>query len=310
MISRTLAGPPGCLGPTSSRCAADDARRTLEVLGNAGFETMEADPAWLYKAVKDDVLVDVIFMSDGRVVLDDEMMARAVSETVQGVEVPVIPPEDLIVIKALVHREATARHWYDALALLERVQPRGRGLARPPDLLLPLARPLKPLRDVPDFRAQPIRVHPQRFEPAAQLQEARQIVLQGERVLQRRTEGVDLGAQPLGVFRGRAELRLRASLDAGHGLGLLVQCGEHGRQPLQGLDARLEVGHGLLRFRDRLGELPQVLRGVARAVHQRFERDALPLHLGEDRAKFGGELLGRGLLPEYPPGGHDEALRR
>lgn len=98
----------------------DDARRTLEVLAEAGFETREADPAWLYKALKDEVLVDVIFMSDGRVVLDEEMAARAVPETVQGVEVPVIPPEDLVVIKALVHREATGRHWYDALALLDR----------------------------------------------------------------------------------------------------------------------------------------------------------------------------------------------
>ena len=97
-----------------------DNRRALDVLEAAGFTTQETDPEWLYKALKDQVLVDVIFRSSGSVVLDDEMVSRARRTTVAGAEVPVIPAEDLIVIKALVFKERAPRHWYDALALLQR----------------------------------------------------------------------------------------------------------------------------------------------------------------------------------------------
>jgi hypothetical protein len=98
----------------------DDARRALRALTAAGFETREADPGWLYKAIKDDVLVDVIFLSDGRVVLDEEMMRRVRLVAAEGTRLPVIGAEDLIVIKALVHKERSPRHWFDALALLRR----------------------------------------------------------------------------------------------------------------------------------------------------------------------------------------------
>lgn len=83
----------------------EDNRLVLDVLEDAGFITRETDPSWLYKALKDEVLVDVIFRSDGRVVLDDEMVSRARTTEVAGAKVPVIPAEDLIVIKALVFKE-------------------------------------------------------------------------------------------------------------------------------------------------------------------------------------------------------------
>lgn len=98
----------------------EDARRTLRVLASEGYETQETDPQWLYKALKENVLVDVIFLSDGQVVLDREMAARARPAEVEGIRLPVIGPEDLIVIKALVHKERSPRHWFDALALLRR----------------------------------------------------------------------------------------------------------------------------------------------------------------------------------------------
>lgn len=97
-----------------------DNRRALDVLEAAGFTTQETDPLWIYKALKDDVLVDVIFRSAGRVELDDEMVARARISEVPGARVPVISAEDLIVVKALVFKERAPRHWYDALALLQR----------------------------------------------------------------------------------------------------------------------------------------------------------------------------------------------
>jgi predicted nucleotidyltransferase len=98
----------------------DDARRTLSVLEDAGFTTQETDPEWLFKGLKDDVLVDVIFRSSGRIFLDDEMVARAQVVQIDGLPVPVVSPEDLVVIKALVHKERAPRHWFDALALLRR----------------------------------------------------------------------------------------------------------------------------------------------------------------------------------------------
>jgi hypothetical protein len=98
----------------------EDAGRALETLGAAGFATQKTDQRWLYKGVKDQVLVDVIFLSDGQVILDDEMLRRAREADLEGVQVPTISPEDLIVIKALVHKERSPRHWFDALALLRR----------------------------------------------------------------------------------------------------------------------------------------------------------------------------------------------
>jgi hypothetical protein len=97
-----------------------DNHLALDVLASAGFATQETDPEWLYKALKDDVLVDIIFRSSGSVILDKEMVSRARRTTVAGAQVPVIPAEDLIVIKALVFKERAPRHWYDALALLQR----------------------------------------------------------------------------------------------------------------------------------------------------------------------------------------------
>jgi hypothetical protein len=98
----------------------DDAGRTLEAFRSAGFRTQETNPAWLSKALKDRVLVDVIFVSAGGVLLDEEMVARARHAHVEGCRVPVIAAEDLVVIKALVHKEHSSRHWFDALALLRR----------------------------------------------------------------------------------------------------------------------------------------------------------------------------------------------
>jgi predicted nucleotidyltransferase len=98
----------------------DDAAAALRALSGAGFQTQQTDPGWLFKALKDEVLVDVIFLSDGRVFLDDEMVRRARSVSVQDIRLPVMAAEDLIVIKALVHKERSPWHWFDALALLRR----------------------------------------------------------------------------------------------------------------------------------------------------------------------------------------------
>ena len=96
----------------------EDARHVLDVLGRAGFDTEERFPHWLYKGWKDGILVDIIFRSSGDIYLDDEMLARATEGEYKGRRFRLIPPEDLLVIKAIVHDEHMPRHWHDALGIV------------------------------------------------------------------------------------------------------------------------------------------------------------------------------------------------
>jgi predicted nucleotidyltransferase len=95
-----------------------DASRALDVLAERGFAIQETNDHWLYKAIKRGVLVDLIFKAMGDIYLDDEMLARAAIKEFKGRSIRVIPPEDLIVIKAVIHDEETPRHWYDALSIV------------------------------------------------------------------------------------------------------------------------------------------------------------------------------------------------
>ena len=96
----------------------EDASRSLAALADRGYEVEETYPDWLFKAFKDDIMVDLIFKSSRGILLDDEMIERAQVIDFKGVPVQVIPPDDLIVIKAVVHDEHMPRHWHDALAVL------------------------------------------------------------------------------------------------------------------------------------------------------------------------------------------------
>ena len=96
----------------------ESARLTLEALEASGFTTEETDPRWLFKGFKDDILVDVIFRSTGDIYLDEEMLAHARVEDVQGCAARVIAPEDLLIIKALTADEHMPHHWHDALGVI------------------------------------------------------------------------------------------------------------------------------------------------------------------------------------------------
>lgn len=117
-VVAALAGRPRFTHDLDVLVKGEDARPALAALEEAGFVTDATEPQWLFKAVKDGVLVDVIFRSSGDVLLDDEMLERATDRDFEGVKVRAIPIEDFIIIKALAHKEDTGRHWYDALALL------------------------------------------------------------------------------------------------------------------------------------------------------------------------------------------------
>ena len=98
----------------------EDAGRTLQALAGNGFRTEQTFPDWLYKAFKHDVMVDVIFKSVGGILLDEEMLDRARTDEFQGHRLRIMAPEDLLVIKAIVHDEHMPRHWHDALAIVSR----------------------------------------------------------------------------------------------------------------------------------------------------------------------------------------------
>jgi len=96
----------------------EDSRRSLQSLERAGFETSELNPHWIFKGIRGSVLVDVLFTLKGDIRLDDEMLERAPVRTFLGVDIPLLPPEDLIIVKAIVFDEETPRHWYDALGMI------------------------------------------------------------------------------------------------------------------------------------------------------------------------------------------------
>jgi len=117
-LASSALGRPRCSADVDLLVRPRDAARALDALAAHGFDTEETNPHWLYKATKRGVLVDLLFKGPRDVYLDDSMLARARVMPVLGKAIRVVPPEDLLVMKALVHDEETPRHWHDALALI------------------------------------------------------------------------------------------------------------------------------------------------------------------------------------------------
>lgn len=95
-----------------------DAAPALEALKAKGFDTQQTYPDWLFKGVKKGVLVDLIFRTSGDIYLDEQMIERSREEQIDSIKVRMISPEDLLIIKAIVHEEHLPRHWHDALGLI------------------------------------------------------------------------------------------------------------------------------------------------------------------------------------------------
>jgi hypothetical protein len=62
--------------------------------------------------------VDIVFRSKGDIYFDEEMQAHCRLVDYHGRKIPVVSPEDLIIIKCAVHYEGGPHHWHDALAIL------------------------------------------------------------------------------------------------------------------------------------------------------------------------------------------------
>ena len=95
-----------------------DARPAVEALEAAGFEAKPSQHNWLVKCVRDRVLVDLIFTAKGGIYLDEEMLARVRTLDYRGVQVRVVPAEDLVVMKAIASDQDTPRYWHDALGII------------------------------------------------------------------------------------------------------------------------------------------------------------------------------------------------
>ncbi len=100
----------------------EDAEASLDVLASKGFRTEKTNPNWLFKAFKNDVLVDLVFQSQGGIYFDKEMQERASLVPYHGRMIRVVSPEDLVIIKVAVHSEEGPYHWHDALAVLSHAQ--------------------------------------------------------------------------------------------------------------------------------------------------------------------------------------------
>jgi predicted nucleotidyltransferase len=102
-------------------CRAEDAEGVLERLAARGFDVERTNPMWIYKAFRDEVQIDVIFKVRSEVYFDDEMADRIRRVELDGVELPVLAPEDIVVMKAMAVDEESPWHWYDALGILAAV---------------------------------------------------------------------------------------------------------------------------------------------------------------------------------------------
>jgi hypothetical protein len=117
-LASSLLGRPRCSLDIDLFMRPEHAEHALAAFEAKGFRTERTNPNWLYKAIRRDVLVDVLFQAKGGMFVDDEMLRRSICRVYRDVPVRVAPAEDLIVMKALAHDEDTPRHWHDALGLV------------------------------------------------------------------------------------------------------------------------------------------------------------------------------------------------
>lgn len=99
--------------------APADAEPALQALAARGFAVERTDPAWLFKAAKNGVDVDIIFEVAGGRVQCEVVLARRRRTIIEGIQMTVIAPEDLIVIKMAVIAAHRCWDWFDALAVIK-----------------------------------------------------------------------------------------------------------------------------------------------------------------------------------------------
>lgn len=97
--------------------AEQDVDHAARTLGEAGFEVERTPEDWLFKAYRNDMLVDVLHRLGG-VPVDAELVARAEEHEVFGMRIPVLPPTEIVVVKL----RALSEHYCDFSTLLPAVR--------------------------------------------------------------------------------------------------------------------------------------------------------------------------------------------
>lgn len=92
----------------------------MDALAMKGFHTRDTDASWLYKAIKDGVVIDLITFTTGQIRLDDETFRHVRRLRVDGYEFPLMGPEDVVFRKIYSTDETRFHDWYDAIAIVEK----------------------------------------------------------------------------------------------------------------------------------------------------------------------------------------------
>lgn len=92
----------------------------LDALARRDFHTRETDAAWLYKAQKADVTIDLIIYTTGDIRVDDETYEHARSLEIDGYGFTLMGPEDVLIRKILSTSEIRFHDWYDGLSIVAR----------------------------------------------------------------------------------------------------------------------------------------------------------------------------------------------
>lgn len=99
-----------------------DKDKIIDALTKAGFDdyhsTLGYDRGWIYRAVRDEMLVDTIWQTPNRrTVVDEEWFARSRDVVLRGEPLNVLPAEELLAIKLYVLQRDRC-DWPDLLNLL------------------------------------------------------------------------------------------------------------------------------------------------------------------------------------------------
>lgn len=93
-----------------------DAERALEALAAAGMRIERPPEEWLFKAWKENVMIDIIFRPAG-LEITDEVLARAEPLSVLAVETPVMALEDVLATKLNALNEQHSLDYRPSLAI-------------------------------------------------------------------------------------------------------------------------------------------------------------------------------------------------
>lgn len=117
-VASAIYGRPRLTADIDVFCRPEHALEVLAALERHGFTPEATNPAWIYKAYRGDVVVDVIFRAKNEIYFDAAMQERVQRRTFEGIEVPLVAPEDIVITKAIATDESSPAHWWDALCIL------------------------------------------------------------------------------------------------------------------------------------------------------------------------------------------------